>query len=116
MQTDSSARSTCFKSLSTVECTATVRMPSSLQARRMRSAISPRFAMTTFSNMVSSLDNEQRLPEFHGVAVAGENRLDDAGLVGLDLVHHLHGLDDAQHVAFLDALAHVGEGLGARRG
>ncbi len=39
-----------------------------------------------------------------------------AGLVGLDLVHHLHGLDDAQHLADLDLVADLDEGLGARRG
>ena len=36
---------------SAVECTATVLIPSSRHARRMRSAISPRLAMTTFSSM-----------------------------------------------------------------
>ncbi|CSB20507.1 Uncharacterised protein [Vibrio cholerae] len=51
IQIDSSASSTCFKSRSAVECTATVLMPNSLQARRIRSAISPRFAMTTLSNI-----------------------------------------------------------------
>ena len=51
MQTDSSARRTYLASVSAVECTATVLMPSSLQARRMRRAISPRFAIRIFSNM-----------------------------------------------------------------
>ena len=36
---------------SAVECTATVAMPSSFAARRMRSAISPRLAMRIFSNI-----------------------------------------------------------------
>jgi hypothetical protein len=36
-----------------------------------------------------------------------------AGLVGLDLVHHLHGFDDAQHLADLDLAADLDEGLGA---
>ena len=49
MQTVSSASSTCLVLKSAVECTATVLIPSSRQARRMRSAISPRLAMTTFS-------------------------------------------------------------------
>jgi hypothetical protein len=39
---------TCMASWSAVECTATVLMPSSLQARSTRSAISPRLAMRTF--------------------------------------------------------------------
>ena len=53
MQTDSSASFTCMASRSAVECTATVWMPSSLAARRMRSAISPRFAMRILSNMTA---------------------------------------------------------------
>lgn len=32
----------------------------------------------------------------------------------LDFVHELHGLDDAQHVADRDALADLGQRLGAR--
>src|SRR5438445_12707388 len=51
MQTDSSAMPTCLRLRSTVECTATVLMPSVAQARRMRSAISPRLAMTTLSSI-----------------------------------------------------------------
>src|SRR3569623_1515077 len=69
MHTDSSARRTCFRSRSAVECTATVLMPSSLQARQMRKAISPRLAMTILSNicsvhlkLIGSLfDDEKRL-------------------------------------------------------
>ena len=38
-------------SASAVECTATVAMPISLQARRTRSAISPRLAINTLSNI-----------------------------------------------------------------
>ena len=41
----------CLRLRSTVECTATVLMPSTWQARRMRKAISPRLAMTILSNM-----------------------------------------------------------------
>ncbi len=51
MHTDSSASLTYFASASAVECTTTVRMPISRQARWMRSAISPRLAMRIFSNM-----------------------------------------------------------------
>lgn len=53
MHTVSSAMRTCFSSRPTVEWSATVRMPSSRQARRMRRAISPRLAMTTFSSMAT---------------------------------------------------------------
>src|SRR6187200_768881 len=106
MHTVSSASSTCLRLLSAVECTATVLMSSSRQARRMRRAISPRFAMTIFSSMRREflLDHEQRLAEFHRVTVLAHDGGDLAGAVALDLVHHLHGFDDAQHVAFLDAV------------
>ena len=48
MQTVSSARRTCIRLLSAVECTAMVLISISRQARSMRSAISPRLAMSTF--------------------------------------------------------------------
>ena len=51
MQTDSSAKRTCFKSRSAEECTATVLIPNSRQARNTRNAISPRFAITTLSSI-----------------------------------------------------------------
>src|SRR6266404_4897955 len=53
MQTLSSARRTCMALASAVECTATVLMPMSRQARWMRSAISPRLAIRIFSNISS---------------------------------------------------------------
>ncbi|SST06964.1 Uncharacterised protein [Acinetobacter baumannii] len=54
MHTDSSASDRCINSRSAVECTATVLIPSSLHARRMRKAISPRLAISTFSNIAGS--------------------------------------------------------------
>src|SRR5512138_253296 len=110
MQTVSSASSTCFRLRSAVECTATVLMPSSRHARRMRSAISPRLAMTTLSSMRRGLlDHEQRLAELHRLAVLDQHLRDLAALVALDLVHHLHRLDDAERLADLDVLADVDE-------
>src|SRR5256714_10139982 len=53
MQTLSSASRTCIASASAVEWTATVAMPSSLQARSTRSAISPRLAIRILSNMTA---------------------------------------------------------------
>src|ERR1035441_230811 len=126
MQTDSSASSTCFRFASAVECAATVLMPSSRQARSMRSAISPRLAMTIFSSIgvfffgdrpVSescSLDDEQRLTELDRLAVLDHDGLDLARLLRLDLVHHLHGLDDAQYLSDLDRIAQLDELLGTR--
>src|SRR3569623_2363961 len=123
MHTDSSARRTCFKSRSAVECTATVLMPSSLQARQMRKAISPRLAMTILSNicsvhlkLIGSLfDDEQGLAVFHRLPVLHQDGLDRAGLIGRDLVEHLHRLDDAKHVADVDVLAHFDKGFVAGR-
>src|SRR5260370_41380525 len=97
MHTDSSAMPTCFRFRSTVECTATVLMPSVWQARSTRNAISPRLAMTTLSSMAAaSTDHEQRLVELDGLSARGEDREDRAGRVGLDLIEHLHRLDDAE--------------------
>lgn len=50
MQTASSANLTCSASRSASEYTATVLMPASRQARMIRRAISPRFAISTFLN------------------------------------------------------------------
>ena len=52
MQTLSSASRTHMAPRSASECTATVEMPISLQARWMRSAISPRLAIRTLVNMI----------------------------------------------------------------
>src|SRR5574343_317285 len=61
IQTDSSANLTYLASRSASEWTTTVLMPSSRQARWTRRAISPRFAIRTFSNMMGcSADHEQR--------------------------------------------------------
>src|SRR5690242_8490524 len=103
MQTLSSARRTCIASASAVECTATVAMPSSLQARSTRSAISPRLAMRILSNIPvtpefagrahRSLDHHQRLAEFHRLAILDEDFADRAGTRRRDLVEGLHRLD-----------------------
>src|ERR1700730_11917940 len=113
MQTLSSARRTCIALASAVECTATVLMPISRQARWMRSAISPRLAIRIFSNMLA--EDEQRLPVLHRLAVFHQYRLHHAGGVGLDLIHQLHRLDDANRLAFLDGLADLNKGLGVGR-
>ena len=67
MHTDSSASRTCLSSRSARECTATVRIPSSRQARRIRSAISPRLAMITLVSMGSRPGSGRRA----GVRPAG---------------------------------------------
>src|SRR4051812_42006689 len=114
MQIASSARRTCIASVSAVECTATVLMPISWQARWMRSAISPRLAMRTFLIIPSSLDDDERLVVFDGLGVDDEHLAHRTGAGRLDLVHHLHCLDDQQCVAFLDRVAGADERLRAR--
>src|SRR3569833_4291718 len=108
MQIASSARPTCLRLRSAVECTATVLMPRLWHARSTRSAISPRLAMTTFSSIgmcpAGSGNHEHRLVELDRLPVLDEDRLHGAGDVGLDLVEHLHRLDDAQRLASLDLL------------
>src|SRR5436305_15226948 len=91
MQTLSSARRTCMASASAVECTATVEMPSSLHARRIRSAISPRLAMRILSN----------IPSLRGRMANGENYSPFA--IGL--------LNDHQRFAELDRLTVLAENL-----
>src|ERR1700758_1286731 len=91
-------------------------MPSSRHARRIRRAISPRLAMTSFSIMATLFDDEQRLAELHRIAVPRHDRGDPPGLVGFDLVHHLHRFDDAQNLADPDLIADLDERLRTGRG
>src|SRR6185436_14721335 len=114
MHTDSSASLTYFASVSASECTTTVRMPISRQARWMRSAISPRLAMRIFSNTLA--EDEEGLAVLDRLPVLDQDRLDDAGGVGVDLVHQLHRLDDADDVALLHRMADFDERLRVRRG
>src|SRR5438552_14349010 len=100
MQTDSSASLTCMASLSAVEWTATVWMPISRQARWMRSAISPRLAIRTLSNIVDVLfDDHQRFAELHRVGVVDQDLAHRAGLGRLDWIKSLHRLDDQERLA-----------------
>src|SRR6266852_2246444 len=97
MHTLSSASRTCMASSSAVECTATVGMPSSLQARKTRNAISPRFAIRILSNI--SLDDHQRLAELDRLAVLDQDLAHGARAWGWNLVHGLHRLDYEQRIA-----------------
>src|SRR5882757_4169423 len=104
MQTLSSASRTCIASASAVECTATVAMPSSLQARSTRSAISPRLAIRILSNILAvqpSLNNHQRLAVLDGMAVLEQDLDHRAGARRGNLVHGFHRLDDQQRIARL---------------
>src|SRR4051794_23625847 len=111
MHTLSSASRTCIASASAVECTATVPMPSSRQARWMRRAISPRLAMRIFWNIDAtwfrpepgllsswpdlirtSFQNQQNFAVFDRRAVGDQDPRDRPGLRRLDLVEGLHRL------------------------
>src|SRR5260370_24619117 len=120
-------------------------MPRSLQARNIRKAISPRWAIRIFSNMavrmtddgcqmtddcgftrlssvlchltsVLSFYNHQRLAKLHRLRVLEQDLDHRAGLRCGNLVEGLHRLDDQERIARLDRGAHVAEWLGARLG
>src|SRR5215469_8511912 len=118
MQTLSSASRTCIADASAVECTATVAMPSSLQARSTRSAISPRLAIKILSNIatVAALfDDHQRFAKFDRLAVLDEDLRHRAGARRRNLIHRLHGFDDDQRVAGFHLATHFDKMLGAGR-
>src|SRR6266480_1704470 len=98
MQTDSSASFRYGASLSAVEYTTTDSMPISRQARMMRRAISPRFAIRILLNMrrvSGGAHEEELLSVLHGLAAGDKNTLDHAARLGLDLAENLHRLDEA---------------------
>src|SRR5262249_44200309 len=117
MQTVSLARRTCMAVESAVECTATVLIPISWQARWMRSAISPRLAISTFSNMREpcrgSLDQHQWRAVFNRPGILDKDARDPAGARRTDLVHYLHRFDDQHRLAFADLVADADERRGA---
>src|SRR6185436_18005651 len=80
-------------------------MPSSLQARMIRRAISPRLAMRMrlYMRPLRLLDLEERLVELDGFAIFHKDGGDSAADLGRDFVKDLHGLDDADrgvHIHF----------------
>src|SRR5581483_570270 len=116
MHTASSAKRTWSARASTSECTATVLMPSSLQARTMRSAISPRLAMRILRNTrLRFLEAEELLAVLDRFAVLHEDLDDGTRDLGLDLVHQLHRLDDAESLTRLHDRSDVGEDGSVRR-
>ncbi len=47
-----------------------------------------------------SLDAEKHVAVLHGGGIFGNERTNGTGFLGFDLIHHLHGLDDAKSLAF----------------
>src|SRR2546426_4624840 len=114
MCTASSAMRTTIDSASADEYTATVLIPSSLQARVTRTAISPRLAIRTFSNTLRSPDTEsgvyrlevhQHLVKLNPLSVADQNLGDAPTVLRGHLVHNLHGLDNGHRLARLDNIS-----------
>src|SRR3984957_11856521 len=95
MQIAWSANFTGRLSRSASEYTATVGIPRSLHAQITRSAISPRFAISSFLNRP---DAKEGFSVFHRLAVGHFSGLDHAGYFGRDFVHQFHGLNDAKNL------------------
>src|SRR6185369_17442899 len=142
MQAASSAKRTCSESRSTSLCTATVLMPISLQVQMMRHAISPRFAIRIFLNLRGlkairnlpqkstkaperfvpllpfcglTLDTEKRLPVLDGLTIFDVNLNYFPSGFRLNLIHELHGFDDAYHRLRLNTAANLHKRLCSRR-
>src|ERR1700692_512475 len=98
-------------------------MSSSRQSRRIGMGIVPRLAINNFLNMARALisgagsarlDYHQGLPVFDGLAVLAKYLGQLTPNLGLDLVHHLHRFDNAQHLTLAHAIALFHERVGIR--
>src|SRR5262249_5251203 len=118
MHTLSSASRTCMASASAVECTATTGVPSSLQARRTRSASSPRLAMRILSNMTWALAHVMAglVPAIHDLF--DKKDVDARPKAGHDdgEVFGLASFDDHQRFAVFDRLTVLEQDLRHRAG
>src|ERR1700756_5902587 len=106
----------------------------------MRSAISPRLAMSTLSKscpgvwvatvnggeardardglteaVPRSADHDERLPVLDWLAVLDQDRFNHAGAIGFDFVHQLHRFDDAKWAADLFLVPAIHQGTPPRR-
>mmetsp|Transcript_11952 Transcript_11952/g.15794 ORF Transcript_11952/g.15794 Transcript_11952/m.15794 type:complete len:90 (-) Transcript_11952:25-294(-) len=82
-------------------------MPSSLQARNTRSAISPRLAMRTFENMFTGprlFDDDKRITKFYWLAVFNQDFNNLTGLCCRNLIHCFHSFNDQQCLTFFNSL------------
>src|SRR6185503_14235345 len=101
-------------------CTATVSSPSSRAARMIRTAISPRLAISSrlkrSATRSSRLDDGERLPRLDGAFVLDQEAHDPAGRVGRHFAELLHDFDQPDRVTGFDRVAFLDVGLGVRRG
>src|SRR5689334_3877032 len=109
MHTTRSASCAPRLSRSASDTASTASIPSSKQARMMRTAISPRFATSTRFSGIGSADHDERLPVLDRLAVLGPDRLDLARDRRDHGVHQLHHFDDGQGVALIHGLADLDE-------
>src|SRR6266404_6764577 len=100
MQADSSAKRTCSESRSTSLCTATVRIPISLQVQIIRQAISPRLAIRILRNGLVLVITKSRKSKVPRPTSARRHRF---GLWSLDL--ELLSLDSEKRLSVLHRLA-----------
>src|ERR671916_1614497 len=68
------------------------------------------------AGLAIGVDPEEDLAVLHGLRVLNPDLPDDARELGLDLVHDLHRLDDAEHLPLRDARAHRNVRFRARLG
>jgi len=57
----------------------------------------------------ASLDAEEHIAVLNGSGIFGDKSTDGAGFLGLDFIHHLHGLNDAERLAFGNGGADIDE-------
>src|SRR5471032_54756 len=99
---------------------ATASTPSSCNARITRTAISPRLATRTRLNIsgplnrversaVDGLELEEQLTVLDRVRVADVDLVHETHHLGLDLVHQLHRLEDAERLPRCDGVALLDE-------
>ena len=99
------------------EYTATVRMPRSRQAQMTRSGDLAAVGNQNLSETcLGGPNREQRFAVLDGPAVLHQLAATIPGHFGLDLVHQLHRLDDAEHLTGGHAVADLHEWRRARRG
>src|SRR6185312_7315513 len=92
-------------------------MPSSRHATITRSAISPRFAMRIFLNILRGLDGKEPLTVLDRLSVLHVALHHFAIALRVNLIHQLHRLDDAEYLSLANRVTHlsVRRGAGLRR-